>query len=253
MRCTRLVMLAALLAPTAASAHVRITSPTPRSTTQLKERHCGQAGSARANVQTYKPGATLHLVWDEYVKHPGWFRISFQKNGDTFEVPPPSNGPTGNGKPANYPTEDLTGKTDPATGAVILADRIQHPALSMDVVLPNVECTNCTLQLTQMMTENATYTDQPGSGNIYYACVDLVLSNGTANPGVDAGPHPTIDAGVGLDAGVALDAPPPSTDPDAGVGGAATGNSGGCTTTTSGSPLALLGVALLALRRRRSR
>jgi MYXO-CTERM domain-containing protein len=256
MRCTSLVTLAALLVPAAASAHIRITSPTPRSTTQLKQRHCGQAGSARANVQTYKPGATLHLVWDEYVAHPGWFRISFQKNGDTFEVPPPSNGPTGGGKPANYPTEDLTGKTDSATGAIILADRIQHPTLAMDVVLPNVECNNCTLQLTQMMTESNAYTDQPTSGNIYYACVDLVLSKGSAGT-VDAGPGPTLDAGAELDAGTGgtdVDAavPPPSGN-DAGTGAGATGTSGGCTTTSAGSSsLVLLGLALIGLRRRRA-
>ena len=241
MRCSRLVTLAALLVPAAASAHIRITSPPPRSTDQLKQRHCGQAGSTRANVQTYKPGATLHLVWAEYVPHPGWFRISFQKNGDTFEVPPPSTGPTGAGKPANYPTEDLTGKTDPATGAVILADRIQHPTLAMDVVLPNVECTNCTLQLTQMMNASGTYTDQPSSSNIYYACVDLVLSKGSAGPGIDAGPQPSLDAGA------TIDATGPTPDTDAGLGTGATGSSGGCSTAANGSPLALLGVALLVL------
>lgn len=47
---------------------------------QLKERHCGQTGSVRANVQTYRPGSPLHLIWDEYVVHPGWFRGSFQQN-----------------------------------------------------------------------------------------------------------------------------------------------------------------------------
>ena len=85
------------ISPTLASAHVRITSPTPRSTTALKERHCGAAGSVRANVQVYEPGAPLHLTWDEYIGHPGWFRIAFQENGDTFEIPAASG--TGNGYP----------------------------------------------------------------------------------------------------------------------------------------------------------
>src|SRR5262249_32799515 len=115
-----------ILGPAIAAAHVRITSPTPRSSDQLKERHCGMAGSARANVHTYKPGAPLHLVWDEYIVHPGWFRVSFQQNGDTFETPPISNGPNGNGGAANYPTENLTGKVDPGTGSLIIADRIAH-------------------------------------------------------------------------------------------------------------------------------
>lgn len=212
-----LAALAAVLAPAGASAHVRITSPTPRSSDQLKQRHCGQTGSARANVHTYKPGSPLHLVWDEYVVHPGWFRVSFQQNGDTFETPPASNGPNGNGGASNYPTENLTGKTDPATGSLIIADRIQHGTLSLDLTLPDVECDSCTLQLIQMMIDKPPYAADTTSDDIYYACVDLVLSN--AAPASDAG----SDAG---------------------------GTSGGCST-TGGSGLAGLAAVGLLLRRRR--
>jgi hypothetical protein len=190
-------LVAVLVLPTIAAAHVRITSPTPRSSTVLKERHCGQAGLARANVSTVLPGSTIHLVWDEYIAHPGWFRISFQPNGDTFEIPPESNGPTGAGAPSNYPTEDLTGKTDPATGSLIIADRIMHPALSMDVTLPNIECANCTLQLIQMMTDKPPYSTDTASNDIYFACVDLVLSASAP----DAGPIMGGDAGTGTPGG----------------------------------------------------
>ncbi len=182
-----LLGLGVLLAPAIAAAHIRITSPTPRSTTDLKERHCGMTGSARANVQTYRPGATLHLVWNEYIPHPGWFRISFQPSGDAFEIPPASSGKDGTGAAANYPTEDLTGKTDPATGSIILADRIQHPALSRDVQLPNMECNNCTLQLIQMMTDKPPYSTDTASNDIYFTCVDLVLSSTAPLPGTGSG------------------------------------------------------------------
>jgi uncharacterized protein (TIGR03382 family) len=219
--------LAVLLVPVAASAHIRITSPTPRSPDQLKQRHCGETGSARANVQTYRPGAPLHLVWDEYVVHPGWFRISFQQNGDTFEVPPASNGPGGSGATANYPTEDLTGKTDPATGALIIADRIMHGMSSFDLTLPNVECSNCTLQLTQMMTDKPPYTADTSSDDIYYQCVDLVLT--TSPPPTDAG-------GTGGGGG--------------GGGGATPGS--GCNA-SGGAPGLLLVAALGLVRRRRAR
>src|SRR4051794_22052179 len=101
---TRLLTIAILLSPAVAAAHVRITSPTPRSSTELKDQHCGMAGLPRANVHTMAPGSTLHLVWDEYVQHPGWFRISFQQNGDIFEIPRSSTGPTGGGAKSNYPT-----------------------------------------------------------------------------------------------------------------------------------------------------
>lgn len=210
--------LAAVLAPASASAHIRITSPTPRAGNQLKQRHCGQTGSARANVQTYRPGASLHLGWDEYVSHPGWFRISFQQNGDTFEVPPASTGPSDSGA-SNYPTEDLTGKTDPATGSLIIADRIMHGRSSFDLTLPSVECNNCTLQLTQMMIDKPPYAADTTSDDIYYQCVDLVLS---------------------------ASAPPT----DAGTGDGTAGTSGGCNA-SGGAPGLLLAAALGLLRRRR--
>lgn len=229
MRYSSLTALAVLLAPAVAAAHIKITSPTPRSDTVLKERHCGMAGSARANVQTLRPGSTLHLVWDEYIVHPGWFRISFQQNGDTFEIPPVSNGPTGAGAASNYPTEDLTGKTDTATGALILADRIAHGTLSKDITLPNVECNNCTLQLTQMMTDKPPYSTDTLSNDIYYACVDLVLT--AAAPATDAG------AGTG-------------TGPDGGTGTGGGGSSGGGCSVTGGSA-GFLGLAIVGLLRRR--
>lgn len=208
--------LAVLLAPAIAAAHVRITSPTPRSTSELKDQHCGATGSARANVHTLRPGSTLHLVWDEYIVHPGWFRISFQQNGDTFEIPPTSNGPTGANATSNYPTEDLTGKTDPATGSLIIADRIAHGTLSKNVTLPNVECDNCTLQLIQMMTDKPPYTTDTSSDDIYFACVDLVLSASAPDPEPDPG------------------------SPDSG---------GGCN--TAGGSASLLALAALGLLRRR--
>lgn len=192
----------------------------------LKDRHCGATGSARANVHTAAPGSTLHLVWDEYVAHPGWFRVSFQQNGDTFEIPPASNGKTGSGAPSNYPTENLTGMTDAATGSLILADRIMHPALSLDVVLPNVECNNCTLQLIQMMTDKPPYTIDAASNDIYFACVDLVLTAAPPDAGV---PPPNGDAGN----------EPPVTSSD----------SGGCS--AAGASSSLLALAALGLRRRR--
>jgi uncharacterized protein (TIGR03382 family) len=214
-------LLAALAAvvPATAAAHVRITSPTPRSSDQLKQRYCGQAGSARANVHTYKPGSPLHLVWDEYVVHPGWFRVSFQQNGDTFETPPISNGPNGNGVASNYPTENLTGKTDSVTGSIVIADRIQHGTLSLDLTLPSVECDSCTLQLIQMMIDKPPYASDTTSDDIYYACVDLVLSSSA-----------------------------PATDAGEGDGGAS-----GCSATGGSGLAGLAGLAALGLVRRRRR
>jgi hypothetical protein len=101
------------------------------------------------------------------------------------------------------------------------------------ITLPNIECTNCTLQLTQMMTDKPPYTTALTSDDIYYQCADLVLSASAPPPMVDAG-VPNGDAAT--------------TDPG--------GTSGGCTTTrgASGGALIFVGGALgLVLARRRRR
>jgi uncharacterized protein (TIGR03382 family) len=246
MRSYTLAWVAAILTPSIAGAHIQITSPTPRSMSALKDQHCGATGSLRANVQTVPPGSTLHLVWDEYIAHPGWFRISFQHNGDTFEIPPVSNGKTGSGAASNYPTEDLTGQTDPGTGSLIIADRIMHPALSYDVVLPNVECNNCTLQLIQMMTDKPPYTTDTASDDIYFACVDLVISASApdAGPGGGGGGGGGGDGGGGGGGGAGG---------DAGTGGGPGGSSGGCNAAGGSPGLLVLALAGLVRRRRAAR
>jgi uncharacterized protein (TIGR03382 family) len=219
----RLLYVVALAATaTVATAHVRITTPTPRTTIDLKSRHCGATGSARANVQTYRPGATVHLVWDIYIAHPGWIRVSFNPAGDTFRIPP--------GVSGGYPTENLTGMADPGgSGSTIIADRLPVTQTSLDVVLPNAECNNCTLQVIEMMTDKPPYTIDPLSNDIYFACVDLVVSASTPiiDAGIDAPGSVPVDAGPGADAGVGINE-----------------TSGGCGCAQGGSPSGMLAVAV---------
>jgi hypothetical protein len=183
-----------------------------------------------ARVTTYRPGETITVTWMETIHHTGWYRISFQPNGDVFEIPPASNGPAGNGTASNYPTENLTGMTDPVTGSIILADRIPDGTLSMQVTLPDMECNNCTLQFIQVMTDKPPYTTDAASDDIYFNCADLTLANNAP----DAGMVTTPDAGM---------------DPGGGGGGGGGEVSGGCSTGHATGLLALAG--LLGLRRRR--
>ncbi len=228
MRLSLLPAAAVVLAPSLALAHINIRSPVGRTADQ-KEQHCGQTVNTRANVYTALPGSTLRLTWAETINHPGYYRVSFQQDGSVFRIPPA----VGVG---GFPTENLTGMTDPGgSGSLILADRIADGTLSLDVVLPNVECTNCTLQLIQLMTDKPPYTVDALSDDIYFQCLDLVLST-TAPPPVDAAINPG--------------------DPDAGTDGGSN-VSGGCSTSgaSSGLGAALLGLGLATgmTRRRRAR
>ena len=74
------------------------------------------------------------------------------------------------------------------------------------VTMPNVECTNCTLQVIQVMEDDAShgpYDPTPGVGvaDIYHQCIDLVLKR---KPAPDAGTTTTPSSGcsaTGLGAG----------------------------------------------------
>lgn len=176
-------------------AHLGLTSPPSRyGTGTLKTGPCGQAGGLRSqNVTTFSPGETITVQWDEYINHPGHFRIAFDDDGDDDFKDPTCTA----GCATNNPTFQFY--TDPT----ILLDNIadtQGGASSAQVKLPNIECDNCTLQVIQVMYDKAPYTS-PGN-DVYYQCADLVLK------GV------VIDGGV-LDAGGSVDASAP--DADAGV------------------------------------
>ena len=181
------------LAPLEARAHLGLDVPTSRYGPKvLKTGPCGIAGGERTdNVTYYAPGETIEVVWDEYVDHPGHYRIAFDDDGvDDF--------------------------VDPATmmelysNDTVLLDGIEDKgpgerSYMATVTLPDVTCENCTLQVIQVMYDKPPYTT-PGN-DIYYQCADLVLRGGGAPPGPDAGTDastdPGPDAGTGSGCGVA--------------------------------------------------
>jgi hypothetical protein len=192
------VCLAVVVAsPLQARAHLDLTSPTSRYGRRvLKTAPCGTSGGERTgNVTYFEPGETIEVIWDEYIDHPGHYRIAFDDDGvDDFVDPPLDHF-------VNPPA-----MTGPYSNDTILLDGIPDKGgdesdYMATVTLPNVTCANCTLQVIQVMTDKPPYTT--GGDDIYYQCADLVLREGGAPP----------DAGVGADAG---------TDADAGTGGCAT-------------------------------
>lgn len=233
-----------LAAPTVASAHIHLLQPKSRTdnpTGDQKERHCGNSLYSRAanpsRVTWFKPGEKIVVKWQETVRHPGWYRISFQANGEVFSYPPPGNAPNANGDPSNFPTVNQTGVTDSATGAKVLLDRIPdgEPGTTQmaEVTLPNIECSNCTLQFNQFMTDRTEYTNTDG-GAVYFHCADIVLSNSPPPP-------PMVDAG------------PVDASPDGGYPADGRSLQGGCSTSGTGGSLCVLLAAVAALVRRRSR
>jgi MYXO-CTERM domain-containing protein len=213
-----------------AHAHIHLTSPLSRTdspTGDQKAEHCGVAGQGRiaSRVTVFQPGQTITVTWMETINHPGHYRIAFQPDGDTFGIPPPT-GADG------FPSVDQTGMTDGA-GALILKDFIADGTSSTQITLPSMECSNCTLQFIQVMTDKPPYTVDAASNDIYFNCADITLSA--------TGPGPTPDGGT--------------PNPEAGVEPPVGGESGCCSTSNSSPTGIFLGLAVgaLILRRRRRR
>ena len=115
-----------------------------------------------ANVTFLKTGQQITLSWTEMIKHPGHFVISLSQAGSKNFVP-------------------LTG-----------FDNIpENPALpapakySATLTVPNTVCTDCTIQLIQVMTE----TNPPSN---YYSCTDITISTIVQpQPPMSVDPTPT--------------------------------------------------------------
>ncbi|MEQ8572011.1 MAG: lytic polysaccharide monooxygenase [Deltaproteobacteria bacterium] len=178
----------AAVVPTTAGAHLEVTSPSSRYGGQvLKEGPCGQRNGARSqNVATFRAGETITVEWNEYIDHPGHYRIAFDDDGDDDFVDPPCV----SGCNTRSPVVEFY-----SNGTVLLDDIADRNGgdYSVDVTLPDVECSNCTLQIIQVMYDKPPYTI-PGN-EMYYQCIDLVL---TRAPARDGG---ALDSGVALDAG----------------------------------------------------
>jgi MYXO-CTERM domain-containing protein len=190
----RTLLVLVLLSGTA-SAHITMTSPTPR-TTDNKAGPCGAAGSTRgSNVATFAPGATINVEWDETIDHPGHYRIAFDNDGDDVFINPST-------PDDNYPFTLMEPIPDKEGGHYIQA-----------ITLPTTLCTNCTLQLMQIMTTVVPY------DSFYYQCADITIAEGGGSGG----------------------------------GGSGSGSMGGCSTSSGSGAGALVLLAGLLVRRRQAR
>ncbi len=172
----------AMSGPATVTAHIALKVPSTR-TVEQKAGPCGSASSVRgANVTTYAPGQTITVEWDETVDHPGHYRIAFDDDGqDAFVNPSRS-------------TDNF---------AFTLVDKIADTTggrYTAQVTLPTTPCTNCTLQLMQVMTTTEPY------NSFYWQCADIMIAGDVPPPGKDEPDTTTggCDAGAGSGPGAML-------------------------------------------------
>ena len=171
-----------------AAAHLGLLAPPSRyGDAVLKEGPCGRAGGARTTTVTeLAPGSQLRVVWDEYVDHPGHFRIAFDADGDDDFADPVCL----SGCATRTPEIALYG--DPSVLLDGIADTSGGESSAV-VTLPDIECERCTLQVIQVMYDKPPYVT-PGN-DIYYQCADLVLRRPPAPCAgdCDGGDQVTVD------------------------------------------------------------
>lgn len=143
----------ALLVATPAAAHIRLDFPVGRySDDFLKDGPCGKGADdgRSANINTFEPGATVKVRFTETIDHTGFYRVAFDEDGSDA---------------ADFDAEanELARIDDPSEPS--------GKEKTIDVVLPEVECESCTLQLIQDM----------GASGTYFQCADLVLKAGAGN------------------------------------------------------------------------
>lgn len=183
-----------------AAAHIRMDQPVARNVwaaqpfnDPIKQGPCGSgANDPRstdpAKINTFAPGETITVSWEETVDHPGFYRIAIDMDGQDDFVDPA--GPTDIKDPPVLPVL-MDGITDMTDGTY-----------SVEVTLPNETCDNCTLQLIQYMTDK---------DESYYICADLVIEGPVSGDGDGDGTGGTNDT---------------TTEPTEGAGGALVASGG---------------------------
>jgi hypothetical protein len=218
---------------------------------------------------TFEPGATITLGVNEAVKHPSYFRIAFDDDGQDAFVEPASIDPidpnrAGQGKKC-LGGDDKCGESDfcnvvSTTGASVLWDNLDpHLAdkggmWTWTVKLPNIECDNCTIQVIQVMedTVHGAYCPLgscakscssvlPGLSNcsdgsaqdLYHRCINVKLKKGAGTSGPGNASGPVKNNGIDCLANISS---PGTGESDASTPGGMTSDAGPVVDADAGSP-----------------
>jgi len=200
--CSILVTVAGVLSASTALAHIDLLEPEARAhgtaargdtdidvNSNLKSGPCGQVATGRTErVTTYAPGQRVTVRVREENAHVSYLRVSLDLDGEDFPLRAQA--------PAGPETQEVAEAAEAALGgegllAVVREDNdtpgFIHELL---VTLPDVSCSNCTLQVLQFMY------DDPAAP-FYFQCADLVLSAAGGAQDAGAAPAPAAPESAG--------------------------------------------------------
>ncbi|HTM43670.1 MAG TPA: SCE4755 family polysaccharide monooxygenase-like protein, partial [Polyangiaceae bacterium] len=232
------VGLAALLLTLAspAFAHFTLMSPPPNAPADASggkgSPPCGPDSAMAATPMAVQGGHMLTLQLQETVFHPGFYRVALSIMSRS-ELPPDNTvydsnnmvlmaGGAGQSDHADY--------MDPPVFPVLEDNLFQHDTMGTgmymkDIMIPNVTCAHCTLQVIEFMAQHGSNGD---AGFFYHHCADLAITADAALPAF----NPNGGAGGGSAGGAGGSAGGPAggtggVSGGGGAGGMAMGGSGG--------------------------
>jgi hypothetical protein len=134
--------------------HSRLIFPLPRDNNAgIKAGPCG--GLAKSATPTVvQAGQMLTVQWEETINHPGRFIFSLSNANDL-----------------GFQQNILATIVDDKNVGVALPHRYQA-----QIMMPNIDCPSCTLQMIQSMEEN------PAAPSYYYSCSDINIKTSGAVP-----------------------------------------------------------------------
>jgi hypothetical protein len=186
-----------LVAPASWAAQDSVGSP-------QKSAPCGQADPGMTAVPsgvvaTVQQGSKLTITINETIFHPGHYRVSLAADQASLPADPPVTA----GSTACGSTQISTNPTLPllADGLLVHTTAFSGPQ-TVEVQLPaGMTCTNCTLQVTEFMSQHGLNT--PG-GCFYHHCANVSITatgsnDGGSNDGGDASTRQTVGCGCNTD------------------------------------------------------
>jgi MYXO-CTERM domain-containing protein len=183
-----LVGLATFILPAAAHAHFILQAPASQTEqSQLgdpqKAPPCGYDGSEveTGEVTVFQAGETITITIDEVIYHPGHYRVALAE--DPSELPPEPPVTEGITPCGSAPIDPAPVFPVLADGVLVHDSQFSEPQ-SFDVTLPDMNCTNCTLQIIQFMSAHGL--NDPG-GCYYHHCATITIEGGAAETSADTG------------------------------------------------------------------
>ena len=195
---TAVVPIVLVAFPSAALAHFNLLQPPPADNATDGGKGAPPCGpTSPSNVVTpVQGGHPLAISLSETVMHPGHYRFALSINSRS-EIPPDPDVVVKSGMSVSAAIEN------PAVFPVLADDVFDHTtgtapiSWTTSLVLPNVTCAKCTLQVIEFMAEPGS---NPGGGYFYHHCADLQITADPSLPLADAG-APAADASASGGAG----------------------------------------------------